>query len=132
PRNCRVYRRVGKFFIWRTHRRKKTENYIYSLAKYFCSFLYSFSFNADTEKLSDSSVPVLKVIFPEERSSMNTSTTVSHRSSSLVFTPVIFFILRSSTKAAISVAYETCCLIFLIVCSFFFFWINHMNPAARF
>ncbi|URD72972.1 hypothetical protein MUK42_33750 [Musa troglodytarum] len=44
---------------------------------------------------------------------MNTSTTESQRSSSLVFTPVIFFILRSSTKAVTSVAYETCCLIFL-------------------
>ncbi|KAM0950463.1 hypothetical protein DsansV1_C04g0041671 [Dioscorea sansibarensis] len=65
--------------------------------------LYSSS-KADTGKLSERPVPVLKVIFPEEGSSMYISTTDSQRRSSLVFTPVIFIIFPFSTKAVTSVA----------------------------
>ncbi|URE19957.1 hypothetical protein MUK42_33149 [Musa troglodytarum] len=48
---------------------------------------YSSSSKADTGKLSDNPVPVLKVIFSVEGSSTRISTTESHSSSSLVFTP---------------------------------------------
>ncbi|URE22933.1 hypothetical protein MUK42_36569, partial [Musa troglodytarum] len=74
---------------------------------------YSSSSKADTGKLSDNPVPVLKVIFSVEGSSTRISTTESHSSSSLVFTPVIFCILRFSTKAVTSGAYDTARLIFL-------------------
>ncbi|CAL9755985.1 unnamed protein product [Musa acuminata subsp. burmannicoides] len=89
------------------------------------------SSKAETGKLSDKPVPVLKVIFPDEGSSTYISTTESHSSSSLVFTPVIFFIFRSSTKAVTWAAYDTCRLIFLKVCSFFLPCTSHMNPVSR-
>uniref|UniRef100_A0A8R7QN59 Uncharacterized protein n=1 Tax=Triticum urartu TaxID=4572 RepID=A0A8R7QN59_TRIUA len=87
---------------------------------------------AAASKVSERPVPVLKVTLPGAVTlSTYTSTTLSHRNSSLVFTPAIFLSFPGSTKAVTSPAYDTVCFTFLNVCSVFFLCTSHMKPAAR-